>query len=287
MLAEQSTTSPSGRSRRSGGLTPGSTASASTAAVSIASQRQMTMYQLQWVIDHNLPQPKMAVQVMAPLSPSRSPPRASRFSHDEVSPKRETVEEALEQRARERLERMNRSPPGLAKVSESNLSRGEAREVSPQRESVEEAVDQHKQQRLERRRQRSSKPGLDTLFDDQPPAGDASAAADECESPNTSAVAAAVHAAYSMTYHQRSAEDLFLAAGEMDEEQGEIFVVDAGKTLLLLMAQVLYHDPEQATYKRIAALRSYLKALPNSATGDRYSFDQFVSLYNQYCTVYY
>ena len=63
------------------------------------------------------------------------------------------MEEALDQHARERLGQRSKPAGGkLAKVSESNLSRAEAREVSPQGGgTVEEAYSTHVQQRLERR----------------------------------------------------------------------------------------------------------------------------------------
>ena len=63
---------------------------------------------------------------------------------------------------------------------------------------------------------------------------------------------------------------------------GEVHVVDRGTTLLMMCSKLLYlDDPREATYEGILKLRIFLNERPRAGQGDKLTFDQFITLYNE------
>ena len=62
---------------------------------------------------------------------------------------------------------------------------------------------------------------------------------------------------------------------------GEVHVVDRGTTLLMMCSKLLYFDPKEATYEGILKLRIFLNERPRAGQGDKLTFDQFITLYNE------
>jgi hypothetical protein len=121
-----------------------------------------------------------------------------------------------------------------------------------------------------------------------PPAADAVARTrlfvgeDQQASPSQPASRRSPPAMKEVVRFQTTAEDLFLSMSDDTDDDGEAFVVDEGSKLLMLCSQLLFRDLKQGTYENIKKLRTFLRRKPRAGCGDKFSFDEFIELYNEY-----